>query len=82
MPCVTSSGECPTGTCSAGTCLPTPNVTCVEEIQLDLCQEVEVAGLCSGSGECVVSQAPPGLTCPGCNGICLQCFFIQVCIPF
>lgn len=82
MACTTNSAECPAGTCSAGTCLPRANVTCVTEYQLDLCQEVEVAGVCSGSGECVVSQAPPGLTCPGCNGICLTCFFIQVCFPF
>lgn len=80
-PCVTGSSECPSGSCSAGSCLPVPNVTCVTEIQLDLCQDVEVAGLCSGAGECVVSQAPPGFTCPGCNGICIQCF-IQLCIPF
>lgn len=79
--CTTNSADCPAGTCSGGSCLPTPNVTCVTEIELDLCQDVEVAGICSGSGECVVSQAPPGLTCPGCNGICIQCF-IQICIPF
>lgn len=80
--CTTGSSECPTGTCSAGQCLATPNVTCVTEIQVDLCQDAEVAGLCSASGECVISSAPPALTCPGCNGICLQCFIIQVCIPF
>jgi hypothetical protein len=82
MACVTSSADCPTGTCSAGQCLATPGVTCVTEYQVDLCQEAEVAGVCSANGQCVVSQAPPGLTCPGCNGICLQCFFFQVCIPF
>ncbi len=79
--CVTGSGECPTGICSAGTCLTQPGVTCVTEIDLDLCQDVEVAGVCSASGQCVVSQAPPQFTCPGCNGICITCF-IQLCFPF
>ena len=80
--CQTGSGECPTGQCASGACLPVPNVTCVAEYQVDLCQEVEVAGVCSASGDCVVTQAPPNLRCPGCNGICLTCFFIQICLPF
>lgn len=80
--CTTNSSECPGGTCSAGSCLPTPGLSCVAEYQLDLCQEVDVPGICAGNGECVVSSAPPQFTCPGCNGICLTCFFIQVCFPF
>jgi hypothetical protein len=79
--CITGSGECPSGTCASGTCIANPGITCVTEIELDLCQDVEVAGVCSASGECVVSSAPPGFTCPGCNGICIQCF-IQLCFPF
>lgn len=82
--CVTSSRECRTGSCSAGTCLPTPGVTCVATY--DVCLglfEQQVAGVCSASGSCVVTQAPPQLTCPGCNGLCIACPIIgTVCIPF
>ncbi|MBI3179268.1 MAG: hypothetical protein HYZ27_06375 [Deltaproteobacteria bacterium] len=80
--CVSPSGDCPTGTCSAGSCVPIPNVTCVASYQADLCNEVEVAGICTASGECVVTQTPPEFYCPWCYGICLQCYFIQLCIPF
>lgn len=80
--CVSGSADCPTGTCAGGTCLPTAGVTCVAEYQVDLCQDAQVAGVCSASGQCVVSSVPPSLTCPDCNGICLQCFIIRICIPF
>lgn len=80
--CVSSSAQCPTGSCASGTCLPTAGVACVARYRVDLCQEVQAAGVCSASGQCVVSRAPPGFTCPGCNGICLVCFGIQLCLPF
>ncbi|MCA9549860.1 MAG: hypothetical protein KC933_07490 [Myxococcales bacterium] len=81
--CTTNSAECPTGTCSAGTCLPTAGVACVAtyEVCLGLIDQ-DVAGVCSGSGECVVSQAPPQFICPGCNGLCFTCLGVQICIPF
>lgn len=82
--CVTGSGECPTGMCSAGTCLAVPNINC--QAEYDLCFglfHVDVPGLCSASGQCVVTQAPPQFICPGCNGLCLQCAPLgQICIPF
>ena len=79
--CSTGSGKCPQGTCSGGNCYIKTPQTCVTKVGLDLCNKVEVAGTCASSGECVVSSAPPGLTCPGCPGICIKCF-IEICIPF
>jgi len=81
--CTSNSSECPTGVCSAGQCLPTAGVTCVATY--DICfglSEQEVAGVCSASGDCVVSQPPPQLTCPGCAGLCVTCPIIGLlCIP-
>jgi hypothetical protein len=77
-----SSGECPRGTCNGGTCLSTANVTCTTEIDVDLCQDVEVAGVCTGAGDCVVQSAPPEYTCPGCNGLCIRCYILQFCVAF
>lgn len=82
--CTSASSECPTGSCSAGACLPTAGVTCVATY--DICfglAEQDVAGVCSASGACVVSQAPPQFTCPGCNGLCFVCPLVgSICIPF
>ena len=61
--------------------LPQPGQECDTEIAVDLCQDVTVLGACTGAGECVVTSAPPELTCPGCPGICIKCF-IEICIPF
>lgn len=82
-PCITGASECPTGMCSAGTCLPTGGVTCVASY--DMCfglWEEDVAGVCSASGECVVTQAPPQYVCPRCNGLCVVCGIVTLCIPF
>ncbi|MEQ9501686.1 MAG: hypothetical protein RIT81_32745 [Deltaproteobacteria bacterium] len=82
--CTTTSQECPTGTCSSGTCLPTAGVTCLAtyEICLGLVDQ-DVAGVCTAAGECVVTQAPPQFTCPGCQGLCFVCPIIgSICIPF
>lgn len=81
--CVTGSGECPTGMCSAGTCLAVPNINC--QAQYSVCfglQDIDVPGRCAASGQCVVTQPPPQFICPGCNGLCIQCFSAQLCIPF
>ncbi|MFO0727885.1 MAG: hypothetical protein U1E65_29165 [Myxococcota bacterium] len=81
--CTTGSGDCPTGMCSAGTCLATPNINC--QASYDVCFgafSVDVPGRCAASGQCVVTQPPPQFTCPGCNGLCIQCAFIQICVPF
>jgi hypothetical protein len=80
--CVANSAECPTGECISGQCLSVADVTCITTIQKDLCDDVDVTGKCSAAGGCAISDAPPGMSCPGCAGICLQCFFIQLCVPF
>jgi len=79
--CTAASSDCPVGTCNGGKCLSTPGVTCQATYSADLCSDVEVPGNCSGSGQCVATSAPPGYTCPGCNGICVKCFIFQFCIP-
>lgn len=78
--CVAGSGDCPTGECVGGNCLPKAGVTCEAEYDLDLCQEATIAGICTGAGECVVTDVPPQYQCPDCNGICLECYIIQICI--
>lgn len=82
--CTTNSSECPTGTCSAGTCLPTPGVACVATYSICLgLADQDVAGICSASGDCTVTQAPPQLICPGCNGLCFVCPIVgTICLPF
>ncbi|HIA02344.1 MAG TPA: hypothetical protein EYN66_10605 [Myxococcales bacterium] len=80
--CVTSSSDCPLGTCVSGTCMPVPDTTCTAEVGIDLCVEVEAPGRCTAAGECVPTEAPPGFTCPGCNGICIQCWIFQYCFEF
>jgi len=80
--CPSGSSECPRGHCSGTRCLPDPDVTCQATYDMDLCQEATIAGVCTGSGDCVVREAPPEYRCPGCNGICLRCYIIEICIPF
>jgi hypothetical protein len=80
-PCVSTSLECPMGVCSAGSCFPKPNETCMTEIETDLCKSDPIAGKCTAAGKCVVTQPPPQYTCPGCNGLCMKCFGIQLCMP-
>lgn len=80
-PCDTGSDECPTGVCGGGICHATTGLICQTEINVDLCADVEVAGVCAAGGQCVVEEAPPQFICPGCPGLCLQCF-VQICIPF
>jgi hypothetical protein len=79
--CNTGSNKCPQGTCSGGECFITSGQLCTTEVGLDLCQSVEVTGQCTASGDCSISNAPSAFTCPGCAGICIQCF-IQFCLPF
>ena len=79
--CNTGNGKCPQGSCSGGQCFIKDGQSCKTKVGLDLCLSVEVAGKCTASGDCVVSSAPAGFTCPGCNGICIKCF-LEVCIPF
>jgi hypothetical protein len=43
---------------------------------------VDVPGTCASSGKCVAGSAPPGYSCPGCNGICLKCWIFQYCLAF
>ncbi len=81
MGCTASSSKCPSGVCTGGSCFSKTGVECTTTYDVDLCQEVDVTGACTANGQCNVSQAPDGLQCPGCAGICIQCF-IQLCIPF
>jgi hypothetical protein len=78
--CTSGSPDCPVGQCASGQCFSKPNVTCEAKFGLDLCQTAKVAGVCTAAGKCVVTQAPPQYTCPGCNGICIKCF-INICLP-
>jgi len=80
--CNTNNGTCPQGTCSGGQCFIQAGQTCTTKVGVDLCQKVTVAGQCTTAGKCVASSAPAGYTCPGCAGICIKCFGINVCIPF
>ncbi|MSP90947.1 MAG: hypothetical protein EXR79_03950 [Myxococcales bacterium] len=79
--CTAGATECPLGQCSGGNCFSKANVTCQTKISADLCGKIDVAGLCTSSGKCVVSKPPPQYTCPGCNGLCVKCFGIQLCLP-
>lgn len=79
--CLTGSGDCPQGTCSNGLCVPKAGVVCQAEIDVDLCNDVEVPGVCTGAGQCVATTIPPEYECDGCNGICIQCYILQLCIP-
>jgi len=79
--CTSASGKCPSGTCAGSTCVPTSGISCVTEVDVDICHDVEVEGVCTGSGECVVQSVPPQYSCPDCNGLCIQCYIIQVCVP-
>ncbi len=80
-PC-TKGGECPTGHCSAGSCLSVPNVTCKTSVKVDLCGSVDVAGVCTSNGSCVATSAPQGYACPGCKSVCIKCYSIPVCLDF
>ncbi|MBI5510581.1 MAG: hypothetical protein HY903_17630 [Deltaproteobacteria bacterium] len=79
--CTAGSGDCPVGQCVGSICMSVAGTTCAAEVNIDLCADTEIAGVCSANGSCVVEEVPAQLTCPGCPGICLQCYFIQLCIP-
>jgi hypothetical protein len=80
--CVSSSSKCPTGQCAAGVCYPQANVTCMTEVKSSICTSDPIAGVCTAAGDCVVTKPPAQYTCPGCNGICLNCApFGQLCLP-
>ncbi|MBI5611024.1 MAG: hypothetical protein HY902_19285, partial [Deltaproteobacteria bacterium] len=57
----------------AGSCQSKSGVTCQATYDVDLCSSVKVPGTCSANGKCVANQGQSGFTCPGCNGVCLQC---------
>lgn len=82
--CIVSWSEaCPIGRCVGTSCRPVTDVTCVAEWQYDLCMEIEVPGLCTASGQCVVQEVPPEYQCDGCtDGICVQCYGIKLCLTF
>ncbi len=79
--CTAGSERCPMGQCVGTRCMSVPDISCTAEYDIDLCAEAYVAGICAANGDCNVTQAPPQFTCPGCPGLCLQCYFIQLCIP-
>jgi len=78
------NAECSVGACNRGRCRPAPGAACTAEIDLDLCNDVEVAGVCDSIGQCTPSQTGNSeFSCPECpNGLCIQCFSIRFCIPF
>lgn len=89
--CIAGSTACPTGRCTAGTCLSVPDVTCQKEYDLDLCATTYVAGQCTAAGECVVRTPPPENRCTSCQsntnplGFCLKCtpipgFGLEICL--
>lgn len=80
--CTSSSATCPIGECAGGACYPKANATCETTVDTSFCSSSPIAGVCTSSGKCVVTKAPTQYTCPGCNGICLNCApFGQFCIP-
>ena len=79
--CVSGSSKCPQGQCVGGSCLPKSGLPCQTTVDVDLCNDVTVAGTCDAAGSCSVTSAPASLSCPGCQGICIKCF-IEICIPF
>ena len=80
--CASTSTECPVGICAGGVCSPKPNTTCQTTVKSSICTSDPIAGVCTASGKCVVTKPPTQYTCPGCNGICLNCApFGQICIP-
>jgi len=80
--CGAKSSACPIGVCQGSSCISKPGVTCQAKYSADLCSSVSVPGKCAGSGKCVANSAPPGYTCPGCNGICIKCLIFQFCLSF
>ncbi|MBL90445.1 MAG: hypothetical protein CMH56_01345 [Myxococcales bacterium] len=70
----TRPGRCTEGTCVSGECQAVGGGVCQAEVDRDLCDDMEVPGHCSATGECV-PDIPPPTQCEGvqCNGICLQC---------
>ena len=79
--CPTGDEKCPGGGCQSGVCYLTTGQPCTTEVGLDLCSPVTVAGTCTASATCAVSEAPEGYECPGCDGICIKCF-VEICVPF
>jgi hypothetical protein len=79
--CLASSSICPTGQCIVGQCLSLPGVPCVKTVSKDVCEDMDVPGVCGANGECGITSLPAGMpSCPG--GVMIVCFGISVCIPF
>ena len=78
---VAGSSDCPVGQCAGGFCSSKPNITCSTEVQTDLCGSQPVAGTCTASGKCVPTKAGNTACTIPCNGICVKCMGIQLCIP-
>ncbi len=79
-PCVASSGDCPVGACSGGSCFSKPNESCQTKVKIDLCGSVDALGTCTAAGKCVAKSLPQGYTCPNCKSICLKCQGIPICM--
>jgi hypothetical protein len=77
--CNTGSGKCPTGICSGGKCFVKSGEICSTKVKKNLCESQTVAGVCTGTGDCVPTAAAPNPNCPGCVGICLNCFGFSFC---
>jgi len=81
-PCQAKSGTCPTGICWGGGCQSKPNEPCSTKVKVGLCSSVPVTGKCSASGKCSPTSSPKQVTCTiNCQGFCINCLGIQLCIP-
>ncbi len=81
--CTSTSTECPIGQCAGGQCFPQPNKTCSTTVKLDLCQDQNIAGVCTSAGKCVPTQKSQPFSCGGatCKSICVTCV-VPVCLDF
>ncbi len=81
--CTSTSTECPIGQCAGGQCFPQPNKTCSTTVKLDLCQNQDIAGVCTSAGKCVPTQKSQPFSCGGasCKSICVTCV-VPVCLDF
>ena len=81
--CPAPSGECPLGQCQGGTCYSKPNELCNTQVKIGLCDKADAQGLCTAAGKCVPKTSPKAVGCnQPCNGLCFNCFGIELCIPF
>ncbi len=77
--CTSSSDDCPAGHCQGTACIPDSGLSCMTEVPFDLCQDIEVEGVCTSAGDCVVEEVPPQYYNPNSDGLFIVCYFIEFC---